>query len=114
MRLIALSDGLFATVLTILVLDLKLDLAPNAISTDIFHSLVALWPHMFSYFLTFLVTGLYWLGHHRIFDHIVRYDRRLLWYNLMFLLIEFLTPRTYLAQYALLTIPVITSTMDRL
>ena len=41
-RLIALSDGIFATVLTILVLDLKLDLPPNAISADSTHSLVAL------------------------------------------------------------------------
>jgi uncharacterized membrane protein len=187
-RLLALSDGLFATVLTILVLDLKLELAPDAGPADFTHSIALLWPHLFSYVLTFLVTGLYWLGHHRNFDHIVHYDRRLLWYNLMFLLfvgllpfttsliqgvnpvlwsfyalnmvfiglilaliwgysythglvdpeigsqparyllyrqlaapavfllsagIGFLSPAAYLAQYALLTIPVITGLMDR-
>ena len=93
-RLIALSDGVFATVLTILVLDLKLDLGANPVTADISHSIVALWPHLFSYILTFLVTGQYWMGHHRAFDHIVHYDRRLLWYNLMFLLFIGLLPFT--------------------
>jgi uncharacterized membrane protein len=93
-RLIALSDGVFATVLTILVLDLKLDLGANPVTADISHSIVALWPHLFSYVLTFLVTGQYWMGHHRAFDHIVHYDRRLLWYNLMFLLFIGLLPFT--------------------
>jgi uncharacterized membrane protein len=93
-RLLALSDGVFATVLTILVLDLKLDLGQNPVTANIGHSIVMLWPHLFSYVLTFLVTGQYWMGHHRAFDHIVHYDRRLLWYNLMFLLFIGLLPFT--------------------
>jgi uncharacterized membrane protein len=83
-RLIGLSDGLFATVLTLLVLEIKL---PASVpSADVMDGLVQLWPKMFSYLLTFLVAGVYWVSHHYDFEHIVRFDRRLMWMNLMFLL----------------------------
>jgi TMEM175 potassium channel family protein len=92
LRLIGLTDGLFATVLTLLVLDLKI---PDALSTsngDIHTFVKWLGPHLFSYLLTFLVAGTYWFAHHRDFDLIIRSDRRLLGYNLMFLLFIGLLP----------------------
>jgi uncharacterized membrane protein len=91
-RLIALSDGLFATVLTLLVLDLRL---PDTLSAQTGNLTVFLkWagPHFFSYLLTFFVAGVYWLAHHRDFDHITDYDRGLLGYNLLFLLFIGLLP----------------------
>jgi uncharacterized membrane protein len=91
-RLTALSDGLFATVLTLLVLDLRL---PEALSTQSGDKTVFLrWvgPHLFSYLLTFFVAGVYWLAHHRDFDHVRDYDRTLLGYNLLFLLFVGLLP----------------------
>jgi uncharacterized membrane protein len=92
-RLLALSDGLFATVLTILVLDLKLpELAQSAGSREIGQALAELWPHLFSYVLTFTVTEMFWLGHHRFFNYVARYDRRLLGLNLSFLLFVGLVP----------------------
>ncbi len=94
LRLIALSDGLFATVLTLLVLDLR---GPDALDADggnitVFVKSVA--PHLSSYLLTFWVSGTYWLTHHRDFDHVIRYDRGLLGYNLLFLLFIGLFPFT--------------------
>ena len=91
-RLIGLSDGLFATVLTLLVLDLRI---PDLLSSgdgnpNIFLKWIG--PHLFSYLLTFLVTGTYWLAHHRDFDLIVHSDRSLLNYNLLFLLFIGLLP----------------------
>jgi uncharacterized membrane protein len=83
-RIISLSDGLFAIMLTLLVLEIKLPEAAG--SVGLLDAMVALWPKMFSYLLTFLVTGVYWVAHHWDFQHIVRYDRRLMWLNLMFLL----------------------------
>jgi uncharacterized membrane protein len=92
---VALSDGLFATVLTILVLDLKLpELAQSAGSRELTQAIGELWPHLFSYVLTFTVTGMFWLAHHRFFDYVLRCDRRLLWFNLSFLLFVGLVPFT--------------------
>ena len=91
-RLVALSDGLFATVLTLLVLDLRIPdaLSANGGDWNTFVKWIA--PHLFSYLLTFLVAANYWLAHHRDFDHIVHYDRTLLGYNLLFLLFVGLLP----------------------
>ena len=92
-RMLALSDGLFATVLTILVLDLKLpDISRLVSAGDIRSVINDLGLHLFSYILTFLVAGVLWMSHHADFNHIVRYNRRLLWYNLMFLLSVGLLP----------------------
>jgi uncharacterized membrane protein len=92
LRLVALSDGLFATVLTLLVLDLRIPDALNAYGGSMTDFSKWVGPHLFSYLLTFLVAGTYWLAHHRNFDHIVRYDRGLLGYNLLFLLFIGLLP----------------------
>ncbi len=92
LRLLALSDGLFATVLTLLVLDLRV---PETVSFSggTIHVFVKwIGPRLFSYLLTFLVSGNYWLTHHRDFDHIDGYDRGLLAYNLLFLLFIGLLP----------------------
>ena len=91
-RLVALSDGLFATVLTLLVLDLRIPDAIHAEAGGMAVFLKWLGPHLFSYLLTFFVAGTYWLAHHRDFDYIIHYDRRLLGYNLLFLLFIGLLP----------------------
>ena len=88
-RALNLSDGLFAIVLTLLVLDLRL---PESARVDVLAALGDLWPRVLSYLITFLVAGQYWAAHHWDFEHIVRYDRRLLWLNLMFLLSVSLLP----------------------
>ena len=92
LRLVALSDGLFATVLTLLVLDLRLPDALSGQSLSPGDFLRWLGPHLFAYLLTFFVSGTYWLAHHRNFDLIVGYDRGLLGYNLLFLLFVGLLP----------------------
>lgn len=91
-RLIALSDGLFATVLTLLVLDLRIPDVLNNSSMTTLTFTKWLGPHLFSYLLTFLVAGTYWLAHHRDFDHVVHFNRGLLGYNLLFLLFIGLLP----------------------
>jgi len=91
-RLLALSDGLFATVLTVLVLDLRVPEAFSVSGSSIDDFIKWIGPRFFSYLLTFLVAGTYWLTHHRDFDHIEGHDRGLLAYNLLFLLFIGLLP----------------------
>ena len=92
LRLIGLSDGLFATVLTLLVLDLRIPDVLNSGDGNITVFIKWIGPHLFSYLLTFLVAGTYWLAHHRDFDLVIHSDRILLNYNLLFLLFVGLLP----------------------
>ena len=53
---------------------------------DYAHQVLAQWPRYLSFVISFLAVGLYWMGHHRIFRHIVRWDERLIALNLFLLL----------------------------
>jgi uncharacterized membrane protein len=87
-RLEALIDGIFAVALTLLVLDIKLpEHVTYATNADLWERLVLLERHFAIYVITFIVIGIYWVGHHLQF-HYVRYtDRRLIWINMFFLLL---------------------------
>jgi uncharacterized membrane protein len=39
-----------------------------------------------TYVLSFIVLGMYWVGHHALFHSVHRVNRTLLWLNLLFLL----------------------------
>ncbi len=93
-RLISLTDGLFATVLTILVLQIGVP-GPNLnwSVNQFFDYVVQLsTTSLLSYVLTFLVAASYWQAHHHFFDFIPQTDQRLTWSNLMFLLCIGLLP----------------------
>lgn len=103
-RIDALSDGFFAIVLTLLVLQFEVpDLPPTQVTTDLLPRLLALKPLLFSYVLSFFVVGLYWVIHHNLFRFIVWHDRSLLYLNLLFLLfISFLPfPTELLGNYTI-------------
>jgi uncharacterized membrane protein len=87
-RMEALIDGIFAVALTLLVLDIKL---PENVSYPtnqaLWNRLVELERHFAIYAISFVVIGIYWVAHHVQF-HYVRYtDRRLIWINMLFLLL---------------------------
>lgn len=97
-RIEALSDGLLAIVLTLLVLQFEVpDVDPDALPA----ALAAQEALLFSYVLSFAVVGLYWVVHHNVFRYITDHDRALLWLNLLFLLsISFLPyPTEVLGSY---------------
>ncbi|MFP8951798.1 TMEM175 family protein [Natrialbaceae archaeon A-arb3/5] len=82
-RMEGLSDGLFAIVLTLLVLQFDVpDVSPSELPAAVADQETLL----ISYLLSFLIVGLYWVIHHNLFRYIVSHDRALLWLNLLFLL----------------------------
>lgn len=83
-RVTTLVDGVFAIVLTLLVLDLH---APAASSRDaLLAELRAIVPQISSFLVSFIVLGIFWYGHHMEMHWIARSDRVHLGITLAFLL----------------------------
>lgn len=86
-RLLALSDGVIAIVITLLVLDITVPRVPAGEQLTLLPDLIlAQWPDFFGFVLSFLVVGFYWALHRRTFVHIERHDRAVVYLNLWFLL----------------------------
>ncbi len=81
-RLEALSDGIFAIAMTLLVLTI----APPVRYHDLGHELLARWPSIAAYVVSFAVIGIMWLNHHSVFGHLERIDRGVVYLNLLLLL----------------------------
>ena len=94
-RLEALADGIFAVALTLLVLDIKLpEKAVFGSNDELWRRLIDLERHFAIYVISFVVIGMYWISHHIQF-HFIRYtDRRLIWINLLYLLLISFVPFT--------------------
>jgi uncharacterized membrane protein len=94
-RLLALSDGVIAVAITLLVLDIRLPEGFGEFSdAELGAALVALWPRMLAYLLSFLVIGSFWFSHRAKFDHIAKTDGGLMRINMLFLLTICLVPFT--------------------
>jgi len=109
-RLEALTDGIMAVAMTLLVLDLKFDGTEN-ITTDahLLSHLLDIERTFTVYIVSFVVLGMYWIAHHLQFHFIKRVDRGVLWINLAFMLLVTLVPFTtnVMMDYENLTIPVV-------
>lgn len=92
-RLAALSDGLFAVAMTLLVLDLKVP-AAEAIRDDqaLLTALASLAPRLLIYLMSFLTLGIFWVGQQTQLNQFARGDRYLTWIHLAFLFAVTLMP----------------------
>lgn len=92
-RLAALSDGIFAVAMTLMVLDLRLP-AAEAIHNehDLGRALVALLPRLLTYLMSFLTLGIFWIGQQTQLNHLARSDRHLSWIHLGFLFAVTISP----------------------
>ena len=90
-RIAAFSDGVFAIAITLLALQLEI---PKGDAVDVWHEVVSLHSSFIAFAISFGVIGAYWIAHHRLFAFIERYDRRLLWLNLLSLFFIVLMPFT--------------------
>src|SRR6516165_2392198 len=102
-RVEALTDGVFAVAMTLLVLDIKVpELEQSLATAELPLKLLSLWPKFLSYTISFVILGVYWVGHHVQLSFIRRADRPLLWINIFFLLWVALVPfsTALLSEYA--------------
>jgi uncharacterized membrane protein len=98
-RLVALSDGVFAFAVTVLAIDIRVPPTHERLHPEQLKSLV---PAVGVYALTFVVIGLFWVSHHRMFALIARLDYALVWLNMFVLMtVAFLpVPNATFAEYA--------------
>lgn len=86
-RVEAFSDGVFAIIVTLLILDIH---APDLSHPNNPQLLSALWhliPKILIYVIGFLNIAVYWINHHQLFHVLHRTDRGFLWLNCMLLLV---------------------------
>ena len=92
-RLAALSDGIFAVAMTLLVLDLRAP-AAEAIHSEhaLWRALVVLGPRFLMYAMSFMTLGIFWVGQQTQLNHLSHSDRSLTWIHLAFLAVVSITP----------------------
>jgi uncharacterized membrane protein len=94
-RLAALSDGIFAVAMTLLVLDLHVpEAASIASESGLIAALVHLAPRLGIYAMSFLTLGIFWVGQQTQLNHLARANRDLAWMHLFFLFAVTLLPFT--------------------
>ena len=92
-RLAALSDGIFAVAMTLLVLDLRVPAAETVQSErDLWHVLAALGPRLLIFLMSVMTLGIFWVGQQTQLNHFARADRNLAWIHISFLCAVSLTP----------------------
>ena len=96
------SDGVFAVLITILVLELK---PPRA---DTFSALLPLWPTGLSYAVSYAFIAIVWVNHHHLFGYAQVTTPRLVWSNFAHLFSVSLIPFTteWIADSRLAAAPV--------
>jgi uncharacterized membrane protein len=100
-RIEAFSDGMFAILITVMVLELR---APEAPTWD---ALRPLTPIFLAYLLSFVYLSIYWVNHHHLFHTVERVNGAILWANVHLLfwlsLIPFMT--AWIGQNHLASVP---------
>ena len=92
-RLAALSDGIFAVAMTLLVLDLRVPAAETVQSErDLWHILAAPGPRLLIFLMSGMTLGIFWVGQQTQLNHFARADRNLAWIHISFLCAVSLTP----------------------
>lgn len=91
-RLEALTDGIFAVSMTLLVLDLKFPEGSLDSPDGIWQTLLKLQDQFDDYVISFVVLCVFWLGHNRLMQRAREIDATFMWLNLMFLLFTTFVP----------------------
>jgi uncharacterized membrane protein len=91
-RLENFSDGVFAIAVTLLILNLHIPESKDLDNPQLNHAIYRLVPHAITFAFTFLVIGVFWVAHHRIFSFVKVLNNTLLWLNIVYLMFIALMP----------------------
>ena len=111
-RIEALSDGIFAVAMTILIIDIRVPaLVQPGDGYELMKYLWKMWPLFRSYYISFAILGMYWIAHHALFHLFAKHANRPITYlNILFLCLITLIPfSTHLiGEYPMNTVAVAT------
>jgi uncharacterized membrane protein len=101
-RINAFSDGVFAIIITIMILELKRPSNPT------FGALFAEWPTWISYFVSYIFIAIVWINHHYLLKQTTVATLRLIWANFAHLFAVSLIPfnTDWMAETRLESVPV--------
>ena len=92
-RIITLVDAVLAIVMTLLVLEIAVpQLSQSEVATELPKRLFELWSDIWSYAISFIILGFFWIGHDDQFHYIKRANKTLLWITIFYLLFIGLIP----------------------
>lgn len=92
-RLAAVSDGIFAVAMTLLVLDIHIPTAAAVHSEgELLQALLGMAQQWTAYLMSFLTLGIFWVGQQTQLNHLERSNRQLTWIHLGFLFLVTLLP----------------------
>ena len=89
-RILALSDGVFAVAITLLVFELAVPATTS--DAELPRALLGLWPRYLAYVVSFVVIARFWVVHRLAFRLIARDDGVLVWLNLLLLMLVAFLP----------------------
>lgn len=101
-RVDTLTDGVFAIVATLLVLEIHVpELPEHHTTSEVWHSLGDVAPSFVAFVFSFITILVYWVNHESLSRVTTRYPYRLVWINLMLLLFISLIPFTtdFISEY---------------
>ena len=102
-RMILFSDAVFAIAITLLVIEIKIPEIHDKVSDKaLLSELKHLIPKFIGFLISFMLIGIYWTVHHRMFGFVTSYTRKLLLLNLVFLCFVALMPFStgFYSEYA--------------
>ena len=91
-RIGALSDGLSAIAMTIIVLEIRVPAVEPHTDDALLGAIGQLGPRFVTYFLSFLTLGIFWNAQHAQLNYVARADRNLAWLQLVYLSFVALMP----------------------
>lgn len=104
-RIEAFSDGVFAIIVTLLVLEIKLPHLHEITNEEFLHSLIEILPKILVWMNSFLVVCVVWMNHHRVLDSLKHMDAGIFWLNNILLMFSSLIPfpTAIIGEYPTLT-----------
>ena len=92
-RIEAFSDGVFAIIVTLLVLELKVPALHDQHSVhELGQQLLALLPKLLSWLISFIIVSKFWLNHHHVLGLARHANYAMVWLNSIFLMFQSFVP----------------------